>query len=153
MKLYLSAIALLINLVSINAYCAINKWVDDSGRIHYSDQTPLDDTKTTLLGRISAASGVAASEVSEPKSLAEREADFKKSNKAKAEIQQKSAQKQEEANAKQKYCLDVRSSLKSLEESPRLSTYDANGELSYLDDAARQQRIQEARTAMATNCK
>lgn len=153
MKPYLSALILLLNVASFNAYCAINKWVDDSGQVHYSDLAPPDDTEATTLGRTGAASGVAASDVPAPKTLAEREAELKKANKAKTEAAQQAAKKQEEADTKQKYCLDARNYLKSLEENQRITIYDANGEPSHLDDAARQQRIQETLDAINTNCK
>lgn len=153
---YFSAICfLLVSLLSFNnAYCSINKWVDDSGQVHYSDQPPPEDTESTSLdSTVAAASGVAASDVNAPKSLAEREAELKKSKKAKTEAEQKASKQQTEADAKQKYCLDLRSSLKGLEESPRIATYDANGEPSFLNDAERQQRIQETFEGIEANCK
>ena len=152
MQHYLSACLILLSLFSFNAHCAINKWVDDSGRVHYSDQQPPEDTQSTLLGNAAAASGVAASDVSAPKSLVEREAEFKKARKAKFEAAQKAAKQQTDADAMQKYCVDTRNSLTNLEKSPRIATYDANGERSYLDEAARQQRIQEVREAIEANC-
>ena len=153
MNRYLSVCFLMISLFSFNAYCAINKWVDDSGQVHYSDQAPPEDTQSTSIGSNSvAASAIAASDVSAPKSLAEREADLKKNRKTKAGAEQKAAKQQKEADARQKYCLDTRGTLKSLEESPRIVTYDADGNRSYLDGAARQQRIQETREAIDANC-
>ena len=152
MQRYLSACLFLFSLSSFNALCAINKWVDDSGRVHYSDQQPPEDTQSTLLGNAVAASGIAASDVSAPKSWVEREVEFKKARKAKTEAAQKAAKQQVDADAKQKYCLDTRNSLTSMEKSPRVVTYNANGERTYLDDAARQQRIHEMREAIEANC-
>lgn len=148
----------LLSLPSFNANsAAIHKWIDDSGRVHYSDQEAPQDTQSITLGNkpldnTTAASGIAASDVVAPKSLAEREMEFKKNKKAKMEAEEKAATQQKEADAKQKYCLEVRSSLKSMEDNPRIVTYDANGERSYLDDGARQLRIQEARAAIESNC-
>ena len=154
MKHYLSAVyVMLFGLFSLTGQCAIHKWVDDKGRVHYSDAAaPQDTISTSLRGASSAASGIAASEVVEPKTFAEREAEYKKSKKSKAESAQKAAKQKEQADAKQKYCLDTRSSLKTLEEGRRIATYDANGEPSYLDDASRQQRIDDAREAIESNC-
>ena len=159
MKRGLSAYLLLpLLLLSFNANSAIHKWTDDSGRVHYSDQEAPEDTQSTTLGNkpqdnTTAASGIAAaSVVGAPKSLAEREMEFKKNKKAKMEAEEKAATQQKEADAKQKYCLEVRSSLKSMEDNPRIVTYDANGERSYLDDGARQLRMQEARAAIESTC-
>lgn len=155
MNCHLPIFILLLNLFSPNAYSAINKWVDDSGRIHYSDQAPPENTESTVLVSDVAASDVVAStsNPSATKTLAERAADFKKSRKAKAEAEQAAAKSQEEADAKQKYCLAVRNSLKALEEGSRVASYDADGEVVYLDDSARQKQIQEAHEAIATKCK
>ena len=147
---------LLLGLISFSAFGAVTKWVDDSGQVHYTDQAPPPDVQTKLLGVVAAssvpASSTSASGVTAPKSLAEREAEFKKAKKMKAENAQKIAKQKEEADAKQKYCEDARINLKSLEDGVRISTYDANGERTLLDDAARQQRIEETRKGILTNC-
>ena len=154
MKRYISIVYLMLfGFFSLTGQCGINKWVDDNGRVHYSDVAAPDDTTSIKLrGATTAASGTVASDAEAPQSWAEREAELKKSKKSKAESAQKAAQKQEQADAKQKYCLDIRGSLKTLEESPRIATYDANGEQSYLDDAARQKRMDDAREAIKVNC-
>ncbi len=142
---------LLFGLLSFNAHGEVKRWVDDNGRVHYSDQPPPANTKVTPL-ITTATPATAASGVSAPKSLAERDAEYKKAQKAKEVATQKTAQQQEQALAKQKFCADTRTNLTILENSPRIMTYDANGERSFLDDAARQQRIEEARKSIGTNC-
>ena len=139
---------LLFGLLSLNAHSEVNKWVGDGNQVHYSDQPPPAKTKVTPLG----IAGPPATAVAAPKSLAEREAEFKKARKAKEETTQKAAKQQEQAQAKQKYCEDTRTNLTALEDSPRVMTYGADGERSFLDDAARQQRIEEARKAIGTDC-
>ena len=148
---------LLLGLTSFNAYSVVNKWVDEKGQIHYSDQPPPGESRSLPVINIaasspSAASGVAASGVLVPKTLAEREAEYKKNQKLKAEAEKKAAQQNENNSAKQKYCTDTRISLKTLEDSPRIAAYTATGERYYLDDAARQQRIEDAHQALNTNC-
>ena len=142
---------LLFGLVSVNAHGDVNKWVDDNNQTHYSDQPPPSNTKVTPL-ITTTTPATAASPVSAPKSLAERDAEYKKAQKAKEEAAQKTAKQQEEARTRQKFCADTRANLKILEDNQRIMAFDANGERSYLDDAARQQRIEEARKAISTNC-
>lgn len=138
----------LFSLLSFNAHGDVNKWVDDNNQTHYSDQPAPANVKATPLN-IPAAS---ASGVPVQKTIAEREADYRKVQKVKEEEGKKEAKMQEDARAKQKYCEDARSSLKTLENIPRISTYDSKGERSYLDDAARNQRIEEARKGISDNC-
>ena len=151
MEYRLPVCLLLFGLLSFNAHGEVNKWVDDNNRVHYSDQPPPANTQVTPL-ITTATPATAASAVSAPKSLAERDAEYKKAQKAKEEAAQKTAKQQEEARTRQKFCADTRISLKSLEEGARISTYDAKGERTFLDDAARQQRIEEARKSISTTC-
>lgn len=153
MKYELSIYLLLFGLISANAYSAVNKWVDDKGQVHYSDQAPPTDTRAVAVINISASSEVVpASGVSAPKSLAEREAEYKKAQKAKAEAASKAAKQKEADNAKQKYCEETRASLRAMQDSGRIAAYDANGERYFLDDAARQQRIETVRQSLQANC-
>ncbi len=151
MECRLPVCLLLFGLLSFNAHGEVKRWVDDNNQVHYSDQPPPANTKVTPL-ITTAKPATAASAVSAPKSLAERDAEYKKAKKAKEEAAQKTAQQQEEARTRQKFCADTRTNLKILEDSPRIMAYDANGERSFLDDAARQQRIGEARKGISTNC-
>ncbi len=151
MECRLPVCLLLFGLLSFNAHGEVKKWVDHDGRVHYSDQPPPANTKATPL-ITTATPATAASAVAAPKSLAERDAEYKKAQKAKEEAAQKTAQQQEEARTKQKFCADARTNLKILEDSSHIMDYDAKGERGFLDDAARQQRIEEARKAISTNC-
>lgn len=158
MRYELAIYLLLLGLASFNAYSAVNKWVDDKGQVHYSDQAPPTDTRAVAVinlstsSEVAPASGVAASGVSTPKSLSEREAEYKKAQKAKVEAESKAAKQKEADIAKQKYCEELRSSLRSLQDSSRIAAYDANGERYFLDDAARQQRMESSRQSLQTNC-
>src|SRR3990172_6274653 len=102
---------LLFILFSLNAHGDVKKWVDDNNQVHYSDQPVPANVKAAPL-KIPAAS---ASDTPAQKSVAEREADYRKAQKAKEETDKKEAKSQEEARAKQKYCEDARNSLKTLE--------------------------------------
>lgn len=146
------SLAIFLLLCGFNTHAALNKWVDAEGKVHYSDTPPVD-TKVKKLRSSSAPDPVTSTnDVAAPKSLAEREAEWKKSQQSKAEAEQKAAQKKEQELAQQKNCEAARSNLATLENSPALVTYNAQGERTYLDDTARAQRIEEARQAIKNNC-
>jgi len=78
-----------------NAFAESYKWVDDNGRVHYSDQPPATGANSKIIGSTSKTRGSAetgdatepgnAAETSgsgEPKTTAEREAELKKKQKA-----------------------------------------------------------------------
>lgn len=149
MKHYL---ALLLLLTSFSSHAALNKWVDAEGKVHYSDTAPADVKAKTLRSTsapdsLSPVSGTAA-----PKTLAEREAEWKKSQKSKEEATQKEAQQKEAAAIKQKNCEIARSNLATLENSPAIVSYNEKGERTYMDDASRKQSIEDSRKAVSSNC-
>ena len=142
-------IILLLGVSGLNAQAGVNKWVDENNRVHYSDQpAPANVKATPVLIPAVPASGVPAQ-----KTVAEREAELRKAQNAREEEEKKTARQQQDDQAKQKYCEGARIDLKTLENSSRISTYDSKGELVYMDDAARNQRIEEARKGISTHCK
>jgi hypothetical protein len=159
MKYYL---AILLALASFNTHAGLTKWVDSEGNVHYSDGPPPPDVKSETL-RIqpppatpapapAAASDSAASAVSGPKTIYEKEADRKKEKKTKEEEAQKAAQKEEEARAKQQACAQAREQLSTLQNAPRIATYNDKGEGVIMDDDTRQKRIEEAQASVSKYC-
>ena len=80
------------------------------------------------------------------------EAERKKAQQARDEADKKTAKKEEEARAKAKACAQSREQLNTMQNAPLVAGYDASGERVILDDAARQQRIQEAQDAVSKYC-
>ena len=144
--------AILLLLSSLSTQAALNKWVDADGKVHYSDSTPSDVTVKKIRSSSAPDPIAPASGVSTPKTLAEREAEWKKSQLSKADAEQKAAQKKEEENIKQKNCESSRSNLAGLQNSPNLVRYNEKGERSYLDESARAQRIEETQKAIKIYC-
>ena len=87
-----------------------------------------------------------------PKSLAEREAELKKSTLEKEEAAKKKAQQEALTAAKKSNCNAARENVQTLEHSPSIVTYDANGDRTYLDETAWAQRLEEARKAINSDC-
>jgi len=147
---YCLAICLL--LTSISSHAALNKWVDADGKVHYSDTAPADVKAKKLRSSAAPDAITAVSGIAAPKSLAEREAEWKKSQKSKEEATQKADQEKEAAAIKQKNCETARSNLATLENSPAIVTYNEKGERIYMDDSSRKQGIEESRKAVSSYC-
>jgi hypothetical protein len=142
---------ILLSLIGLNAHAGVNKWVDSEGKVHYSD-TPPPEVKTESVRNISGKGQEEAPATYSSKSYAEREAEMKKAKLEKEEASKKTAQQQADADAKKRNCEAARQSARSLEEGGRIYTYDESGERSYLDDAARERRLSEARKAVSDFC-
>ena len=139
-------------LTSLNASAALHKWVDADGKVHYSDTVPADVSAEKVRHSSAPDTSSPSSEPSAPKSLAEREADWKKSKKSKEDAAQKAAKEQEVALAKQKNCEGARNNLANYENSPVIVTYNEKGERAYLDESTRQKKIEEARKFASSHC-
>ena len=147
-----NCLAMFLILASMNSSAALNKRVDANGKVHYSDTAPTDATVQKIRTSSAPDTGTQASGVPAQKTLAEREAEWKKSQKAKEETSAKEAKEQEAIQIKQKNCDSARSNLAGYENSPRMVTFNANGEKTILDESARQQKIDEARKAVSSFC-
>jgi hypothetical protein len=144
MKLFLS---ICFFSISINAYGALNKWVDSDGKVYYSDEPPPVNVKSQALQVASPVSGVPTQ-----KSIAEREMDLKKSLKAKDEADAKALLQQEQLQAKQKNCDAAKLNLRTFESSLPVQTINEKGERTLLDTTSRQQGIEEAHKQIGLYC-
>jgi len=143
-------------LTSANAFAGLSKWVDADGKVHYSDQPPPANVKATTLRTSSDAAApesAAASAPAAPKTIAEREAELKKAQRAKKEADDRAAQEQARAQGEKTNCDAAQQSLRALQEGMRIVEVDAQGERSYLDDEQRRQRIEKAQQNIRTYCK
>lgn len=135
-------------LFSISAHGALNKWVDADGNVHYSDEPPPANAKVQkTLSVPPPASGAFVT-----KTISEREAELKKSQKSEDEAEKKNAEKQQVAAQRQKNCDIARGNIVTLEKSANIITYDASGKPANMDDAARKQSIEDNRKAVSEYC-
>ncbi|MCS6945961.1 MAG: DUF4124 domain-containing protein [Sutterellaceae bacterium] len=138
-------------------------WRDENGRVVYSDRPPPANVKNDRILRQPAvpALGVPVQEPKsdakgegkvQPKSLAERELEFRKrqQERAEAERQQVEAQTREEARLRE--CDRMRGYLRALEEGERVVRVDAKGHREFLEDAQRASEITRVREALARSC-
>lgn len=151
-----NSLLLMLLLSSTNAIPASYKWVDDHNQTHYSEQPPGNNKKAKLLPSTSSSNAndaVASSAPVAPKTIAEREADLKKTKLAKKEESDKAAQKQAYVDALKANCSAAQKNLVALQNGIRLIEIDANGERSFLSDEQRQQRIAIAQQDIKDSCK
>ena len=155
----------LLSFSCINALAEVNKWVDENGRVHYSDQLPPSNAKKVLSSaskaRTSAETGnttesgnaADSGNSDEPKTIAEREADLRKKQKADKEAAEKAARNKASKEANQENCNRAEQSLRELQSGMRIMELDAKGERVYLDEEQRQQRIAKTQQDISTLCK
>lgn len=135
-------------LCATGAYAETHRWIDDHGKVHYSDQPPVGVDATALRAAPGPASAPAAA-----KTYAEREAELKKTQQQKKEAEDLAAKKQAEAAQQKSRCDAARQALIPLQAGVRMREFDANGEQRFLDESERQQRIAEAQDAISKSCK
>lgn len=159
MKFLLTVLMLLL---ATHSYAGLNKWVDENGKVHYSDSAP-PDVKVKKLKSASdnyqaniedeTAKPAAAQAAPAPaKTIAEQERDRKKKEQDQAKAEQKAQQEKENETNKRKNCENARSSLSTLQNSPRIVSYNEQGERIYMDDTARSAQQEEARKAISQYC-
>lgn len=123
----------------------VYKWVDAQGVTHFGSQPPQGQSATSIN---TSAPQPKAVEEEQPAPTFESIADPEQAafdKKAKEEVAAKEAERK-------KYCEDVRTNLAQLENNPRIRM-EVDGEVRRLGEDERQQRIAEAKKAIAENCK
>jgi Domain of unknown function (DUF4124) len=145
-------------LASANVSAGVSKWVDENNQVHYSDRPPPPDARVKSVRTISDSTGSASSvpETStpaSPKSVSERDADWKKAQKGKNEAADKTAKKQAADEAKKASCASAQQYLRTLQEGMRMVEVDANGERTFMDDSQREELIAKTQKDISTNCK
>jgi hypothetical protein len=135
-------------LTAANAGAELNKWVDERGKVHYSDQPPAGVEASTLRGAPAPASAPAAS-----KSYVEREAELKKARQSKTEADERAIEQQSNAETEKANCAAARQTLRSLQQGGRMIEYDEKGERRYVGDDERQQRADKAQAEIGKWCK
>lgn len=143
--------------MTLPAQAEVNKWVDADGKVHYSDQAPPGKAGVHKLrvGINNTPTAATGSPTDKPaaKSLADRELEYRQRQIAAEEAQKKQAQADADSKLKQQNCAGARGNLKTLEEGGRVYNYDAKGERTYLDDAARTKSLEEAKKRVSEWCK
>ena len=146
-------LAIIMMVLSATAYGQLVKCVSKDGKVEYTRDCPVGTTETKT-GIRSTTGGAASSAPAVPKSLAERDADFKKRGIEQAEAQQKDAKKAAEAEQKRENCDSAQAYYKSLESGQRIVRADPKtGERAFMEDQERNAEMVRARARIDQNCK
>ncbi len=154
-----AAIALLSICLALPAYAQWS-WRDASGRVVYSDQPPPVGIKPDQVLREpkpgSSLPSPGASSSSEnksgPKTIAEREMEFRKRQQERADGEKKQQEEQTRSAQRAQECDRMRGYLRALEDGIRVSRTNAQGEREYLDDAQRTAETARVRESMGKSC-
>jgi hypothetical protein len=151
-------------------------WKDGNGRLVYSDRPPPSDIKaanivrqpsTQALANPAPASGPLddAGKPSDaknsdaktpapnaPKTIAERDMEFRKRQQERADSDKKAAEEQTKNAAKTAECERARGYMRSLEDGVRITRTDATGNREFLDDAQRAAEVERTRKIIQGTC-
>ena len=134
-------------------------WIDEKGMKQVSDRPPPSSIPAKNIlkspggARISApaaAAGTAATPEKAPLSVADREADYKKRSKEKAETDQKAADAAKVAADKQRHCNNLRVNKSMLDAGVRMN--DGAGGDGVMDDAGRAKAQNATNAAIRQEC-
>jgi hypothetical protein len=130
------------------------KCIGKDGHVEYAAQCPAGTKPQTTGIRNTPAPAPGGGAAPGGKSLAERDADFRKRQAEQAEAQAKGAKKDEEEASRQRACADARAYLKSLQDGNRVFKVDPRtGERAYLEDSQYAGEMAAAQKSVAANCK
>ena len=148
-------IAFLVLLAPVAAQGQLLKCIGKDGGIEYALQCP-PGTQEQQTGIKSTREGPSSSGATSPqqKSIAEREAEFRKRQMEAQEALQKAEKKAAEDTADRANCAQAQTYLKSLQEGQRISQVDPKtGERVFVEDYARPAEIAKAQQAADSWCK
>lgn len=152
-------------------------WKDGNGRTVYSDRPPPSDIKpanimrqpsTQVLANPAPASGPlddagkpadaknsdakTPTPSNAPKTIAEREMEFRKRQQERADSDKKTAEEQTKSATKTAECDRARGYMKSLEDGVRITRTDASGNREFLNDEQRAVEMDRTRKIVQTTC-
>ena len=148
-------IALLVLLAPHAAHAQLMKCVGSDGRVEYASECPpgTKGMETGIKNTREGPSGGGAP-AGQGKSLAEREAEFRKRRTEGAESSKKAEAKAAEEAQKRAACEQAQVYLRSLQDGQRISRIDPkSGERVFLEDPDRPAEVARAQSAVNSNCK
>jgi hypothetical protein len=152
-------LAFLISMATAAGAAQISKCVDRSGKVvGYANECPAGTRSDAMEIRSSPAPAPAATPAggaaAQPKSLAERDADFRKRQIEKEEATAKADKKSAESEQQKRACEQAQGYLKALQSGQRVARVDPKtGERAFLSDADYPKELAEAQRSVASNCK
>jgi hypothetical protein len=147
----LLALSSVLLLVTTPVYAQLYKWVDEQGKVHYSDQPPSGKAKNESTLNIPSQPGTTSSPESD-KNWQEKELEFQKRQTSAAEAEAKKQKAEQEAKTKRENCEKAKNQLSQLESIAPVYTYDEKVGRTYLNEAQRAEAIEKARKSVSEWC-
>lgn len=142
-------IAVLVMMAPALAAAQVNKCLDASGKVvGYGSECPPGSRSEKMDIRSAPPTGTPPQ-----KSLAERDADFRKRQVERKEAEVKAEKKAADSTEQKRACSDAQAYLRNLQEKQRIPRTDPKtGERSFLQDAEYPKEIARAKQMIAANC-
>ena len=148
-----TAIVIALLIAAAPASAQLLKCVGKDGKVEYANQCP-PGTKEQQTGIRNDPGAIKSAPASKQKSLAEREAEFRKRHSESPEDKKKAEQKAAEGAVSREQCENARANLKGLQEGQRVVRMDPKtGERIFVQDDERPAEIARAQKAVDANCK
>ena len=143
-------LVIFLGLLPLATQAAIYKWVDEDGKVHYSQQKP-QNIKTEKI-KVNTRTPENTSTYSKP-SLKQKDTDKQASDKP-ANTSKQNADKKPEKSAKERadLCKQSRANLQTLASRGRIRQKDDQGNLSYMSEEQKQQRIKREQDRVKEYC-
>lgn len=149
--------------LALPAWAELYKWVDEHGKVHYSDQPPPPNARQqkAIQPKVPPRSappaatpeGQPAASAPKAKTAAELDMEFRKRRTEAAEADAKRQQEAEAAAEKQRNCEQAKARVAVLQTGGRITKASPTGEQSYLGDAEIASELIEARKVADSWCK
>ena len=130
-------------------HAELYKWTDGEGHVHYSDQPPT--VKAQVIRNTNAGQEAITSQATQ--SLDASDQAYQKRRKEADDARAKAEKEAAQARVQRENCTQARNNLSTLQNTPRVFTTGADGQRSYMDDAARANAIASSQKAVADFCK
>jgi len=148
--------------LALPAFAQMYKWVDQNGRVQYSDKPPPTNIKSERLRNPqSAPSAPAPSEAkgaakdaakAKPLTLMEQDQAFRKRQQDAAKAEQEAEQKQTQSRAREENCKRAKLAVAQFQSGGRQMRVNEKGEREYLDEKQIAQEAERARQDAAAAC-
>jgi|SRR5215468_9711498 len=146
-------------LLAIPGWADTYKWIDENGKVHYSDQPPPASVqKSETIKQPKAVHApvpvpVPGAPTAAPKSVNDQEMEFRKRRLQQAEVEAKAQKDAQAADEKKRNCQRATEQVQAYERGGRITRYGPNGEQQFLTDQEVQTELVNARKAADSWCK
>lgn len=147
-----TAIAIALLIAAAPASAQLLKCVGKDGKVEYAAQCP-PGTKEQQTGIRNDPGAIKSAPPPQQKSLAEREAEFRKRQMEGAEAREKADKKATESAQNQEACMNAKATLAALQGGERVSKIDPKtGERLFIQDDERPAEVARAQALVKNNC-